>query len=155
MIKKLATFGAGCFWKPQHEFDKVKGVVKTTVGFMGGYEKNPSYEKVCTGKTKHAEVVQIEFDSKIISFSELLKIFWKIHDPTQLNRQGFDTGSQYRTVIFYHDKEQKKLAENSLKEKEKYINKKIVTEIVPATEFYKAESFHQKYLEKNNRSVCI
>ncbi len=149
MTTEIATFGAGCFWKPQEEFDKIKGVVKTTVGFMGGDVKNPSYEQVCTNETGHVEVTQIEFDTDQISYEELLEKFWEIHDPTQIDRQGPDIGSQYRTVIFYHTGEQKRIAENSLKKHQKDFEGKITTSIEPATDFYKAEEYHQKYNEKN------
>ena len=136
-----ATFGAGCFWKPEEVFGKVKGVISTAVGYMGGKTDNPSYGQVCGGSTGHAEVVQIEFDPKIISYKELLDIFWKIHDPSQLNRQGPDVGEQYRSVIFYHNQEQKKLAEESKP-------KNAFTQIVPAKKFWRAEEYHQKYMEK-------
>lgn len=142
-----ATFGAGCFWGPEEVFGKVKGVISTKVGYMGGTVENPSYEKVCSGRTGHAEVVQIEFDPAKVSYKELLIIFWKIHDPAQLNRQGPDIGRQYRSVIFYHNEEQRKLAEQSKP-------KNAVTEIVPATKFYKAEEYHQKYLQKGKGRVC-
>jgi len=147
-----ATFGAGCFWGVEAAFHKIKGVKNTTVGYMGGNLENPSYEDVCTDKTGHAEVVQIEFDPSIVSYEELLEVFWKIHDPTQLNRQGFDIGIQYRSVIFYHDKKQKKLAEKSKEKQEKSgkYNTPIVTEITPVKKFYEAEEYHQRYLEKHN-----
>ncbi len=147
-----ATFGAGCFWGVEAAFQKIKGVIDTTVGYMGGTLENPSYEKVCTNKTGHIEVVQIKYDPSIVSYEELLDIFWKIHDPTQLNRQGPDVGTQYKSVIFYHDEKQKKSAEES-KEKQdrsKKYNKPIVTEITKAKIFYKAEDYHQKYLEKHH-----
>lgn len=136
-----ATFGAGCFWEPEEIFSKVKGVISTIVGYMGGKLENPSYEMVCGGKTGHAEVVQIEFNPSKVSYNELLAIFWKIHDPTQLNRQGVDIGNQYRSVIFYHNEEQRKLAEKTKP-------KNSVTKIVPAGKFWKAEEYHQKYLQK-------
>ena len=142
-----ATFGAGCFWGPEEIFSKVKGVISTTVGYMGGKVENPSYEQVCRGKTGHAEVVQIEFDPAKVSYKELLSIFWKIHDPTQINRQGLDVGKQYRSVIFYHNEEQRKLAEKSKP-------KNAVTELVPAKKFYPAEEYYQKYLQKGKGRVC-
>jgi len=151
-----ATFGAGCFWGVEETFRKIKGVEKTTVGYMGGTLKNPTYEDVCTDKTGHAEVIQIEYDPKKISYEELLEIFWNMHDPTQLNRQGPDHGTQYRSVIFYHSLQQKKLAgesKNKLKKSKKY-KAPIVTEITDAKEFYKAEEYHQKYLEKHGSSSC-
>ena len=147
---EIATFGAGCFWGAEAAYQKIKGVIKTTVGYMGGTTKNPSYENVCTDKTGHAEVVQVQFDNKIVKYEELLDVFWKIHDPTQLNRQGFDIGTQYRSVIFYHNEKQKILAEKS-KNKQEKSKKQIVTEIVPAKEFYKAEEYHQNYLKKQGR----
>ena len=150
---EIATFGAGCFWGVEAAFQKIKGVIKTNVGYMGGIKKNPSYEDVCTDETGHAEVVQIKFDNKIVTYEELLDVFWKIHDPTQLNRQGFDFGTQYRSVIFYHNKKQKILAENSKNKQEKF-KKPIVTEITTAKEFYKAEEYHQNYLKKQGKTSC-
>ena len=148
---KKATFGAGCFWGVEATFQKIKGVKKTTVGYIGGKLKNPTYEQVCIDKTGHVEVIQIIYDPEQISYEKLLEIFWKIHDPTQLNRQGADIGTQYRSVIFYHDEKQKKLAEDSRNEQQKNYDKKIVTEITSEKEFYPAEEYHQKYLEKQNR----
>jgi len=153
---ETATFGAGCFWGVQAKFQKIKGVTDTTVGYMGGKTKNPSYEDVCTDETGHAEVVQIQFDEKIVSYEDLLKIFWKIHDPTQLNRQGPDMGTQYRSVIFYYNENQRKTAEESKGEleKSKKFKKPIATEIAPAKEFYRAEEYHQDYLKKQGRTCC-
>lgn len=151
-----ATFGAGCFWGVQYSFDQMNGVIKTTVGYMGGSTDNPSYEEVCTDKTGHAEVVCIEFDETLISYEELLTIFWKIHDPTQKNRQGLDVGSQYRSVIFYHNEKQRSEAEQSkgkLEKSGKY-KRQIVTEIVAASEFYPAEIYHQNYFEKHGATGC-
>ena len=145
-----ATFGAGCFWGVQSSFDKIDGVTKTTVGYMGGEIKNPSYEDVCTGETGYVEVVQLEFDPEIIKYDELLEIFWKIHDPTQKNGQGFDIGSQYKSTIFYHNEEQNNIAMKSKIQHEntnKY-HRKIITEIKKASIFYPAEEYHQKYFEK-------
>jgi len=150
---EIATFGAGCFWGVEAAYQKINGVIKTIVGYMGGTTKNPSYEDVCTDKTGHAEVVQVQFNNKIVKYEELLDVFWKIHDPTQLNRQGFDIGTQYRSVIFYHNEKQKILAEKS-KNKQEKSKKQIVTEIVPAKEFYKAEEYHQNYLKKQGRASC-
>jgi len=147
-----ATFGAGCFWHVEAAFQKVKGIISTTVGYMGGNLKNPTYEDACTDKTGHAEVIQITYDPSKVSYEKLLEIFWNIHDPTQLNRQGPDIGTQYRSVIFYHNEQQKKLAEKS-KVKLKY-NKPIVTEITKAKEFYPAEEYHQRYLEKHDLKTC-
>lgn len=148
-----ATFGAGCFWGVEAAFQKVKGVHSTKVGYMGGHLKNPTYEDVCTDKTGHVEVVHITFEPTKISYEQLLDVFWDIHDPTQLNRQGPDRGTQYRSVIFYHNQQQKKIAENSKRNKQKSgkFKKKIVTEIIPAQEFYPAEEYHQKYFEKQGR----
>lgn len=142
-------FGAGCFWHVQFAFDKIKGI-KTIVGYSGGNKENPSYEEVCSGKTNHAEVLMVEYNEKEINFSKLLDIFFKIHDPTQLNRQGLDVGTQYRSVIFYFNEEQKKLAKNRIKEEQKNYVEKIVTKVLPAREFYKAEEYHQKYIEKGS-----
>lgn len=145
MKLEKAMFAAGCFWSVQATFDKIKGVVKTTVGYTGGNLKNPKYEDVCSDKTGHAEAIFIEFNSKIVSYEKLLEIFWKIHDPTTLNRQGLDIGTQYRSAIFYFNDEQRILALNSRdKESKKYKNK-IVAQIVKAKEFYSAEEHHQKY----------
>ncbi len=149
-----ATFGAGCFWGVEASFQKIKGVTSTTVGYMGGKTKNPTYEQVCTDKTGHVEVVQIIYDPLIVSYEKLLEIFWSIHDPTQLNRQGLDIGTQYRSVIFYHSEEQKQIAEKSKQKQLLRHKKEITTEITPAKEFYPAEEYHQKYLEKNRLFSC-
>ncbi len=149
-----ATFGAGCFWGVEVKFQNIKGVKNTTVGYMGGNLKNPTYEQVCTDKTGHAEVIQIEYDSKQISYERLLEIFWDIHDPTQKNRQGPDIGKQYRSAIFYHNELQKNLAEESKKQIQKKYIKAIATEITPVKEFYPAEEYHQKYLQKQGRASC-
>ena len=149
MIEK-ATFGAGCFWGVQAEFDKLKGVIKTIVGYAGVKFENPTYQDVCTGNTGHAEVLQIEFDNEIISYDELLKTFWNIHNPTTPNRQGANVGSQYRTIILTNNKEQ----EDKAAEAKKELNEKgifvseIVTEIVLIDKFYIAEEYHQKYYNK-------
>ena len=147
-----ATFGAGCFWHVEETFRKVKGVTNTTVGYMGGSFKNPTYEDVCSDSTGHAEVIHIEFDK--ISYQDILKVFWKIHDPTQLNRQGLDIGTQYRSVIFYHNKNQRKLALDSLLAEQKKRGNKVVTQIEPASIFYKAEEYHQKYIMKKGLKSC-
>lgn len=152
-----ATFGAGCFWGVQLLFSEVKGVTDTFVGYMGGDEsfKKLTYEQVCSDKTGHAEVVQITFDSEKINYKELLKVFWENHDPTTLNRQGPDFGTQYRSAIFYHNEKQRKEALESKEEFQKNLGKKkIVTEIVKAGKFYKAEEYHQSYLKKTRRNVC-
>src|SRR3989344_3323749 len=152
-MTELATFGAGCFWHVQEAFDRVPGVVKTEVGYMGGETNNPTYKDVCTDETGHAEVCQVEFDPKKVSFEKLLDVFWDIHNPTQLNRQGLDIGKQYRSAIFYHSDEQKKVAEKSKDEieKAKKHSGKVVTQIVPAAKFFKAEEYHQKYNEKHGK----
>lgn len=145
-----ATFGAGCFWHVEDAFMELKGVKPTMVGYMGGSLKNPTYEDVCTDMTGHAEVVQVEYDTSKISYEELLDVFWSIHDPTTMNRQGPDVGSQYRSVIFVHSKNQEEAARASkmkLQASGKY-NKDVVTAIEPAAEFHKAEEYHQQYYEK-------
>ena len=149
-----ATFGAGCFWGIEAQFRQVKGVTSATVGYSGGATEDPSYEDVCTGKTGHAEVVEVTFDPDAVSYDDLLDVFWSIHDPTTLNRQGPDIGSQYRSAIFTHDPGQ---ATTALASKERLQNtigpgREIVTEITPASEFYRAEDYHQRYLEKRQRT---
>lgn len=149
MLEK-ATFGAGCFWGVESAFRKVPGVVSATVGYTGGSHENPTYEDVCTGRTGHAEAVQLEYDPSTVTYEELLDVFWNIHDPTTPNRQGPDIGSQYRSAIFSHDAEQEAAAMAS---KEKLdgsgrLPKPIVTEIAPASTFYRAEDYHQGYFEK-------
>jgi len=153
MENSTAMFGAGCFWGVEERFRKLKGVEKTTVGYSGGEYPNPTYKDVCSGKTGHAEVVKLEFDPAIISYDELLDVFWEIHNPTSLNRQGFDIGTQYRSVIFYYTPEQKQKAVKSKKELEDSgrFNKPIVTKIEPAKEFYRAEKYHQKYVQKRSK----
>jgi peptide-methionine (S)-S-oxide reductase len=153
-MTETATFGAGCFWHVEEAFRKVEGVTKTTVGYMGGNTENPSYKDVCTDKTGHVEVCRVEFDPNITSYEKLLELFWKIHDPTQHNRQGPDVGTQYKSVIFYHDDNQKKLAIISKEEKQKELNVKFATEIIPTEYFYKAEEYHQKYLMKTGKNTC-
>lgn len=148
---EVATFGEGCFWCSEAIFQRLKGVVKVESGYSGGNVPNPSYQAVCTGKTGHAEVIQLTFDPGVISYTELLKVFWSTHDPTTLNRQGADVGTQYRSVIFYHDQNQKELAEKYKNEIEKariYSNP-IVTEISPFKTFHKAEDYHQNYYNDN------
>jgi peptide-methionine (S)-S-oxide reductase len=148
---ETATFGSGCFWCTEAIFLNVKGVQSVESGYAGGKVKNPTYKEVCSGLTGHAEVVQIKFDPKIISYEEILEIFWKTHDPTTLNRQGADEGTQYRSVIFYHNEDQRKLAafyKKKLEDNNVY-DDPIVTEITPITEFYKAEDYHQNYYSLN------
>ena len=148
MSKEIATFGGGCFWCTEAIFKSIKGVKKVVSGYSGGKEKDPSYELISTGSTKHAEAIQITFDPKLISYADLLYIFLKTHNPTTLNRQGADVGTQYRSVIFYHD-EQKKVAEKAINKAQNEYNEKIVTEIVPFENFYEAENYHQDYYKKN------
>lgn len=149
---RTATFGAGCFWGVEVAFRKVQGVTATAVGYMGGSTKNPTYEQVCTGETGHAEVVQVTYDPAQVMYDDLLSVFWSIHNPTQLNRQGPDVGSNYRSVIFYHDAEQGLKARRSRDELQvsgRLGFGKIVTIIQPATEFWRAEEYHQQYFEKH------
>jgi peptide-methionine (S)-S-oxide reductase len=148
---ETATFGGGCFWCVEVVFQELEGVVGVSSGYMGGTVKNPSYREVCEGNTGHAEVVQVVYDPAKISYSDLLQAFWSAHDPTTLNRQGNDRGTQYRSVIFYHNEAQKELAEKFRKELDASgaFNDPIVTEIAPASEFYKAEDYHQNYYNEN------
>ena len=153
---ELATFAAGCFWGVESVFKQVKGVIETTVGYTGGTSPDPSYRQVCTGITGHAEAVLIKYDPKIVSYEELLSIFWRIHNPTTPNRQGPDEGTQYRSAIFYHDVEQKAAAKRSNEEFDRsgvYLSK-AVTQIVPASTFYEAEDYHQDYFEKHGGASC-
>lgn len=151
-----ATFAAGCFWGVEDAFRQVKGVTSTTVGYTGGHTKNPSYKEVCTDRTGHAEAVEIEFDPNQVSYRELLALFFQSHDPTTLNRQGPDFGSQYRSAIFFHDPEQEATARESKAALEKagIFKRPIVTQIVPASEFYRAEEYHQQYFEKQGIRSC-
>jgi peptide-methionine (S)-S-oxide reductase len=150
-----ATFGAGCFWCVEAVFEQLDGVTSVVVGYAGGHTAHPTYEQVCTGKTGHAEATQITFDPNKISYKHLLEIFWDSHDPTTLNRQGADVGTQYRSVIFYHNEEQRKEAEQSRTEAQKNFKETIVTEIKPLTEFYPAENYHQDYFRNNpNAPYC-
>ncbi len=145
-----ATFAGGCFWCMQHPFDELTGVLSTAVGYTGGHNKSPTYEEVCSGKTEHAEAIEILYDPSQVTYSQLLDVFWRNIDPTTLNKQFADVGTQYRTAIFYHNEEQKRLAKASkdvLEKTDKY-DKSIVTIITPASTFYKAEEYHQKYYEK-------
>lgn len=153
---KKASFAAGCFWGVEEAFRNLNGVVSTSVGYMGGEFEDPTYQDVCTGGTGHAETVEVIYDPTLLSYQDLLNVFWKSHDPTTLNRQGPDIGEQYRSVIFYHNEEQEKLALYSRDELEKsdIYKRRIVTQIVPATKFYMAEEYHQQYLEKRGRRSC-
>jgi peptide-methionine (S)-S-oxide reductase len=151
-----ATFGAGCFWGVEATFRQVKGVTHTAVGYEGGTFPNPTYHDVCTDLTGHAEVVRVEYDPSQVSYDDLLNVFWENHDPTQMNRQGPDFGTQYRSVIFYHTPEQQAAAEASKERLERSgrYRKPIVTQIVPASTFYRAEEYHQQYLEKRGLASC-
>ncbi|MGD1026954.1 MAG: peptide-methionine (S)-S-oxide reductase MsrA [Candidatus Binatus soli] len=149
-MNKIATFGAGCFWGVESAFRAVKGVVDAVVGYAGGTVPKPDYRAVCTGKTGHAEVVQVEYDPARVSYEQLLEVFWQIHDPSTLNRQGPDVGTQYRSIIFYSDDHERAAAEESKRRLEESgkLARPIVTQIVPATEFYRAEDHHQRYYER-------
>ena len=149
-----ATFAAGCFWQVEAAFRQVKGVISTQVGYTGGKTKNPSYEDVCTDETEHAESVEVTFDPKKVSYEDLLKVFWQNHDPTQMNRQGPDVGAQYRSAIFYHNERQKQAAIKSKEEEQKKYKNRIATEITKASTFYRAEEYHQRYLEKRGLATC-
>jgi len=153
---KKATFGAGCFWGVEEAFRGVPGVVGTAVGYSGGSRPRPTYENVCTGTTGHAEVVEVEYDPAAVSYEQLLDVFWGAHDPTTLNRQGPDVGTQYRSAIYYHDEEQKAQAEASKERQQEggRFRKPIVTEITPASDFWRGEDYHQQYLAKRGRSGC-
>lgn len=156
--EEIATFGTGCFWCTEAVFEKLEGVIEVESGFSGGKVKNPSYREVCAGRTGHAEVCQIRFDPEIISYEELLDVFWHTHDPTTLNRQGNDVGTQYRSVIFYHSEEQKRLAEKSRAEMEKsgLFKDPVVTQITAFEAFYPAEDYHQDYFRNNpDQPYCI
>lgn len=152
-----AIFAAGCFWGVEANFRKVKGVLSTRVGYIGGKFSNPTYKDVCSHRTGHAEALEVTFDPSKVSYDELLDVFWSIHDPTTLNRQGPDVGTQYRSAIFYLDLEQKEKAEKSkIKiEKSKRFKRPIVTQIVPASEFWEAEEYHQQYVEKRNKHYTL
>ena len=151
-----ATLGGGCFWCIEAVFERLPGVQSVVSGYSGGIKSNPTYEEVCTGRTGHAEVAQITFDPAKISYVQLLKMFWEAHDPTTLNRQGADVGTQYRSVIFFHSEEQRIAAEKSKAEAQKEFSDPIVTEIRPLKEFYPAESYHQDYLRNNpNAPFCM
>ena len=153
---ELADFGGGCFWGVEEVFRKIPGVINTEVGYEGGHTDNPTYEEVCTHTTGHAETVQIEFDSKEISYMHLLDVFFENHDPTQVNRQGPDIGDSYRSVIFYHDQKQHATAEKKIRELEQtdQYQDPIATQLIASSTFWKAEEYHQQYLHKRNLNVC-
>lgn len=156
MDKQVATFGAGCFWGVEAAFRQVEGVTATAVGYAGGKQDNPTYKQVCTDDTGHAEVVQVEFDPAAVSYEQLLDVFWRSHDPTQVNRQGPDVGTQYRSIVFFHSPEQESAARASkdkLASSDRF-RRPIATEIVPAATFWKAEEYHQQYLEKRGQQSC-
>jgi peptide-methionine (S)-S-oxide reductase len=158
MQHEVATLGAGCFWCVEAIYQRLNGVEKVESGYSGGTVKNPTYEQVCTGKTGHAEVIQVTFDPALLSYKTLLEVFFKTHDPTTLNRQGADAGTQYRSVIFYHSEEQRKIAEQVKKETDaaKIWDDPIVTEIAPYSSFYKAENYHQNYYNENSyKPYCM
>lgn len=151
---RLATFGAGCFWGVEAAFRDVPGVADATVGYLGGTMAHPTYKDVCTGRTGHAEVVQLQYAAAEVSYDRLLDLFWQMHDPTTLNRQGWDVGTQYRSAIFFHDAEQEAAAQASKEALQSGSKKRIVTEIAPASTFYPAEDYHQRYLEKQGLASC-
>ena len=155
-MTKTATFGAGCFWGVEAAFRQIEGVEATRVGYAGGRLDNPTYEDVCSHRTGHAEVVEVAYDPERVSYEQLLDVFWHKHDPTQLNRQGWDVGDQYRSVVFYEDEDQRAAAESSKAELDASgrFRKPVVTVIEPAQTFYVAEDYHQQYLEKRGRSSC-
>ena len=153
-MEKKATFGAGCFWGVEAAFRQLDGVTKTEVGYEGGTLDDPTYEDVCSHTTGHAEVVEVTYDAEQISYETLLDVFWAKHNPTQLNRQGWDVGDQYRSVIFFRDSEQQEVATRSKAEEQMRHRKPVVTLVEPAQTFYPAEDYHQQYLEKRGRSTC-
>ena len=149
-----ATFAAGCFWGVEATFRQIPGVIATRVGYTGGQTANPTYKDVCTDRTGHAEAVEVEFDASKARYEDLLKVFWENHDPTQLNRQGPDVGDQYRSAIFFHSSEQQAVATKSLAKAQTQVARPIVTEITAAPEFWPAEDYHQRYLEKRGLAAC-
>jgi peptide-methionine (S)-S-oxide reductase len=155
-MQEIATFGAGCFWGIEAAFRRVPGVLDAAVGYSGGKTQNPSYQEVCTDTTGHAEVVQVTFDPEKLSYEQLLDVFWTIHDPTQVNRQGPDYGKQYRTAIFFHSPEQEAAAKKSKQalESSGKLRRPVATEITPAGPFWRAEEYHQRYLEKRGAASC-
>jgi peptide-methionine (S)-S-oxide reductase len=154
VAKGVATFGAGCFWQVEVEFRNVPGVLDTAVGYMGGTLSDPTYRDVCTDRTGHAEAVQVEYDPARVTYEELLEAFWRVHNPTTKNRQGWDFGSQYRSAIFFQDAEQEAAALASRQRAQPLLRRPIVTEITPAGTFWRAEEYHQRYLEKRGLATC-
>jgi peptide-methionine (S)-S-oxide reductase len=153
-MTEKATFAAGCFWGVEAAFRQLPGVTATRVGYTGGHLENPTYEDVCSHTTGHAEAVEVAYDPEQISYDQLLDVFWGKHDPTQLNRQGWDIGDQYRSAIFFHSPEQQEAAVRSMAEQQADTRGRIVTQVVPAETFYEAEDYHQQYLEKRGRASC-
>jgi peptide-methionine (S)-S-oxide reductase len=151
---ETASFGAGCFWQVEVEFRNTAGVVDAVVGYMGGNVENPTYEQVCTDRTGHAEVVEVKFDPDEISYEQLIDVFWGLHDPTQMNRQGPDVGTQYRSAIFVNSDEQREVAEASRERAQEGYDRPIATTIEPANSFWPAEDYHQRYLEKRGLATC-
>ena len=149
MRTETATFGAGCFWGVEYVFERVPGVLVTEVGYAGGHTENPTYRDVCSARTGHAEVLKVEFDPALVSYDQLLEVFWAMHDPTQVNRQGPDVGDQYRSLILTHSDEQQKAAEASRQKAQERFSRPIATQIEPAGPFYAAEEYHQRYYDKN------
>jgi peptide-methionine (S)-S-oxide reductase len=153
-MTEKATFAAGCFWGVEAAFRQLPGVSATRVGYAGGHTDDPTYEDVCSDRTGHAEAVEVEFDPEEVSYGQLLDVFWRKHDPTQVNRQGYDVGSQYRSAIFFHTPEQEETAVRSRAEVQSQTAGRVVTELVQAGPFFEAEDYHQQYLEKRGRSSC-
>jgi len=151
---ETATFGAGCFWGVEEAFRQIPGVVETAVGYLGGHTQDPTYKEVCTDQTGHAEVVQVTYDPQKVNYERLLDVFWSSHDPTTINRQGPDVGTQYRSAIFFHSPEQERIARASKEKTQPKLRRPIVTEITAAKTFYRAEEYHQKYLAKRGMSHC-
>jgi peptide-methionine (S)-S-oxide reductase len=154
MQRETATFAAGCFWGVEAAFRALPGVTSTTVGYTGGDAEHPAYEQVCRGRTGHAEAVEVEYDPSVISYEDLLATFWSIHNPTTRNRQGWDIGSQYRSAVFFHDRNQRETAIASRDHHQSTLRREIVTQIVPAERFWSAEDYHQQYLEQRDQASC-
>lgn len=155
MSTQIATFAAGCFWGVEAAFNKMPGVIDALSGYTGGHQKNPTYRDVCSGKTGHAEAVEVTFDPAVVSYDALLDAFWNMHDPTQVNRQGNDVGAQYRSAIFTHSPEQEAAATASRDRAQRSLDRAIATEITPASTFFRAEEYHQRYFERNGGACQI